>query len=184
MTTKTDFRRYIHILEAHDRAYRIDLPYDKTELSPSMSKETIDLHYGTLHKNYVDKALDGIDYEWNIAGAQLHNKFFEQFRTYYTPNKPSGASRILIEENWSDYDDFRAAFTESALGIKGSGWCYLSTNGEIKIIPNHKATKNIALIVDMWEHAYVLDYGSQKEKYLNNFWRIINWDVVSTRIET
>ena len=88
MTTQSDFRRYIHILEAHDKAYRIDLPYGRDDLDPAMSKETLDLHYGTLHKNYVDKALDGIDYEWNIAGAELHNKFFEQLRAPNTPNKP------------------------------------------------------------------------------------------------
>lgn len=184
MTTTSDFRKYIHILEAHDKAYRIDLPYGREDLAPSMSKETLDLHYGTLHKNYVEKALDGIDYEWNIAGAELHNKFFEQLRAPSTPNKPTGASLALIEENWGDQNDFRRAFTESASSIKGAGWCYLSTKGEIKTIQNHKSTKGIALILDMWEHAFVLDYGSDKQKYINNFWRIVDWNVVNTRIET
>ena len=184
MDSISDFRKYIQILEAHDKAYRIDLPYGRGDLAPAMSKNTLDLHYGILHKNYVDKALDGIDYEWNIAGADLHNKFFEQFRAPSTPSKLTGASQNLIEEKWGDKNDFQRAFEEQALNVKGSGWCYLSTKGEIKTIQNHKSTKGIALIIDMWEHAYVLDYGSKKKDYLKNFWKIVNWEVVNTRIET
>ena len=181
---KNQFRKYIHIVEARDKAYRIDLPYGKDELDPVMSKDTLDLHYGKLHKNYVDKALDGIDYEWNIAGVELHNLFFAQFRAPNTPNKPTDASQLLIKEKWNDYNDFQEIFTEQALNIKGSGWCYLSTKGDIKIIQNHKSTKGVALILDMWEHAWALDYGADKEKYVKKFWKIVDWNVINTRIET
>lgn len=179
----SEFRRYINILEAHDKAFRVDLPYNRGDLAPVMSKATLDLHYGKLHKNYVDKALDGLDYEWNIAGAELHNLLFAQFRAPHTSNKPTGASLLLLEEKWETYEDFQQAFEDAALGIQGSGWCYLSTNGEIKTIPNHKSTKGIVLIADMWEHAYILDYGSDKKKYIENFWKIVDWNIVNARMD-
>src|SRR5690606_20504725 len=96
--------------------------------------------------------------------------------------KPNGASLLLIEDKWNDFDAFKKEFSEVALGIKGSGWCYLSKNGSIKVIPNHKSTKGIALLLDMWEHAYILDYGSDKQKYINSFWKIIDWNKINERI--
>jgi len=184
MTTKTDFRQYIHIIEAHDNAYRIDLPYGRDELAPVLSKDTIDLHYGTLHKNYVDKALAGINYDFSLAGTELHNLYFAQFRAPTSNNRPHGVSLNLIEGEYDDYANFRTTFAEQALAIKGSGWAYLTTKGEIKTIQNHKRTKKVGLIIDMWEHAYILDYGSDKEKYIKNFWRIIDWNIINARIET
>lgn len=178
-----DFRQYIHILEAHDEAYRIDLPYAMHELEPVMSEATLKLHYGTLHKNYVDKALRGENYEFNLAGLELHNLFFAQLRAPTSNNKPHGASLNLIEQEYKNEDDFRRTFTEHALSITGSGWIYLTTKGEIKTIQNHKRTKKVGLIIDMWEHAYLLDYGSDKEKYIKNFWRIIDWNIINARIE-
>lgn len=183
MTTNIDFRQYIHILEAHNEAYRIDLPYKRDELEPVFSKEAIDLHYGTLHKNYVDKALAGINYEFNLAGLELHNLYFAQFRAPISNNRPHGASLNLIEQEYKNEDDFRRTFAEQALSITGSGWSYLTTKGEIKTIQNHKRTKKVGLIIDMWEHAYLPDYGSDKEKYIKNFWRIIDWNIINARIE-
>ena len=183
MTTKTDFRQYIHILEAHEEAYRIDLPYNMDELDPVISENTLQLHYGTLHKNYVEKALAGINYEFNLAGLELHNLFFSQLRAPSANNKPHGASLNLIQGEYNDYANFCATFTEQALAITGSGWAYLTTKGEIKTIQNHKRTKKVGLIIDMWEHAYILDYGSEKDKYVKNFWRIIDWNIINARIE-
>ena len=183
MTTKADFRQYINIIEAHDKAFRIDLPYKRSDLAPVMSKDTLDLHYGTLHKNYVDNALAGINYDYSLAGTELHNLYFAQFRAP-SNNNSYGASLHLIEKEYGSETDFRAEFTEQASNIEGSGWAYLTTKGEIKTIQNHKRTKKVGLIIDMWEHAYILDYGSDKDRYIKNFWRIINWDIINARIET
>jgi Fe-Mn family superoxide dismutase len=68
------------------------------------------------------------------------------------------------------------------MAIQGSGWLYLSTQGEIKTIPNHQVRTDIALLVDWWEHAWALDYQSDKQRYLDNIWRIINWDVINDRL--
>ena len=66
--------------------------------------------------------------------------------------------------------------------IQGSGWIYLSKDGSIKVINNHKIKKDIAFLIDWWEHAWALDYQHDKESYLDNMWRIINWELINNRI--
>ena len=66
--------------------------------------------------------------------------------------------------------------------IQGSGWIYLSKSGQIRTIRNHVKRTDIALLVDMWEHAYNLDYHANKGKYLDNIWRIIDWDAINRRL--
>ena len=66
--------------------------------------------------------------------------------------------------------------------VQGSGWVYLSTDGNIKTIKNHEVKSDILFLVDWWEHSFVLDYGSDKKAYLRNIWKIINWNVISTRL--
>jgi len=68
------------------------------------------------------------------------------------------------------------------MGIQGSGWVYLSTSGDIKTIANHAVRTDICVLIDWWEHAWALDYQADKEKYLDNIWRIINWDICSERL--
>ena len=65
--------------------------------------------------------------------------------------------------------------------LQGSGWVYLAKNGSIKIIRNHQKRTDIVILIDMWEHAFNLDYHADKKKYLDNIWRIMNWDVLSQR---
>ena len=78
--------------------------------------------------------------------------------------------------------DFKEAFKEAAMKIQGSGWIYLSTSGTIKTIANHQVRTDICMLVDWWEHAWALDYQSDKEGYLDNMWKIINWDVCNERL--
>ena len=66
--------------------------------------------------------------------------------------------------------------------IQGSGWLYLAKNGQLKSIKNHQKRTDIVLIIDMWEHSYQQDYGSDKSRYLDNIWRIIDWDAVNRRL--
>jgi len=66
--------------------------------------------------------------------------------------------------------------------VQGSGWIYLSKTGQIKTIRNHAVRSDIALLIDMWEHAYQNDYGSNKKKYLDSIWRIIDWSAVNRRL--
>ncbi len=79
-------------------------------------------------------------------------------------------------------DNFKEKFAKTAMGIQGSGWVYLARNGEIKTIVNHQTRNDIVLLIDWWEHAWSLDYQHDKKKYLENQWKIIDWDIVSARV--
>ena len=168
----------VRIEEAKAHYTQAKLPYDKQDLVPVMSKDTIDYHYGKLYKGYVDKANKGEGGDFQIAGAFLHSLYFPQFKKPSGSNKPTGASKELI----NDFDKFKDDFTKTAMGIQGSGWIYMDTSGTIKTIKDHKVVKNIALLVDWWEHAWALDYQADKAKYLVNTWKIINWNIINDRI--
>ena len=79
-------------------------------------------------------------------------------------------------------EEFKEEIEKTAMSIQGSGWVYMSTTGEIKTIANHAVKKDIAMLIDWWEHAWALDYEHDKAKYLNNIWRIINWETVNARL--
>ena len=179
-------RDYIQLLEASTRPAKLEtnpLPYKKDELEPVMSEATIDYHYENLAKGYAERYnKDEGNSDFNRAGSFLHNIFFPQLQPPKRSNKPKGASLQLIEENFDDYDNFKEAVKTEAMKIQGSGWIYLSTGGEIKTIKNHAVRTDIALLIDWWEHAWALDYQSDKGKYLDNIWKIINWDVVNQRL--
>jgi superoxide dismutase, Fe-Mn family len=159
------------------------LPYKKTELAPVMSKDTLDYHYSELAAGYVKRYNnDEGDLVFNEAGAYLHNTFFPQLMPPKTGNKPTGACEALINKKYGSFNEFKEEFAEVAMKIQGSGWVYMSRSGDIKTIKNHQVKKDIAMIVDWWEHAWSLDYQADKAKYLNNMWKIINWEVVNQRI--
>jgi len=181
MIQTSPFRVLFEKIRAANEIYQIKLPVSTKVLAPVFSQETIDLHYGTLYKNYVKKALAG-EGEFQIAGAKLHTLFFEQFQAPSSSNNPRGISEILITKKFDNYKTFKEEFMQIALDLKGAGWIYLSTSGTIKTINNHKVVDDIAVIVDLWEHSYILDYGADKEKYLTDIWKIINWDIINTRL--
>jgi superoxide dismutase, Fe-Mn family len=188
-----DIRKDIQVLEATTRPVKLEttpLPYTEDALEPVMSKATIDYHYEHLAKGYAKRynadntGNSGGTYvrDFNRAGNFLHNKFFPQLRPPKGRNLPKGPVLALIEDKFGDFDAFKQAFKEAAMKIQGSGWVYLSTGGDIKTIPNHQVRTDICVLVDWWEHAWALDYQADKEKYLDNIWRIIDWDVCNERL--
>lgn len=179
---RNDFRKYITIVESQDSVYKIKMPMALNAASPVLSKENLDLHYNTLYKNYVDNSHKGIGGDFSIAGAQLHTLFFEQLCAVSDSSAPSGAILKLINEKFGKFSDFKKAFKEEALSIHGSGWCYLNKAGKIKVIENHEVRSDVAVIVDMWEHSYIIDYKADKSKYLDNIWKIIDWRIVNARL--
>ena len=159
------------------------LPYTHKALDPVMSADTIEYHYEHLAKGYAKKYNAGEgDANFNRAGSFLHNKFFPQLQAPKGANRPKGAVLELIESKFKTYEDFKEEFKKTAMKIEGSGWVYLSTSGEIKTIKDHAVRTDICVLVDWWEHAFALDYQWDKEKYLDNIWKIINWTVCSERI--
>ena len=162
---------------------QISLRYPLDGLGRSISKQTMSYHYGKLYKAYVDRFNAGEgDPDFNEAGAFLHSIYFSQFTKPKNSNKPTGAVLALIESNHKSWDNFQAVFEKTAMGIQGSGWVYLARDGKIKTITNHAIKQDIVLLIDWWEHAWALDYQADKKGYLNNQWKIIDWDFVNTRL--
>lgn len=178
----SDIRATLTLLESPEKLEQIKLPYSRTALSPVLSGSIIDYHYGKLYKGYVDRynKREG-DRTFNEAGADLHRIYFSQFRSPRS-KAPHGLILDLMNRHYSSYVDFKRAFKEEAMKLQGSGWVYLSKSGQIKTIKNHAKRTDIALIVDMWEHAFNLDYHSDKSKYLDNVWRIMDWDAINSRL--
>jgi Fe-Mn family superoxide dismutase len=181
-----DIRTAVNITEASTRPAKLEttpLPYNAKDLEPVMSRATIDYHYDHLAKGYAQRYNSGQgNADFNRAGSFLHNKFFPQLRAPRATNRPKGAVLQLIEDNFKTWEDFKEAFEETAMKIQGSGWVYLSTGGQIKTIANHAVRTDICVLVDWWEHAWALDYQSDKQSYLRNIWKIIDWDVCNQRL--
>jgi superoxide dismutase, Fe-Mn family len=157
------------------------LPYDANALAPSISEDTINYHYGKLAKTYAERYNKGEgDARFNEAGVFLHNILFQQYQKP-SNNKPKDGILNFIEEHYKSFDKFKEEFAKVAMGIQGSGWVYLARDGKIKTIKNHEIKKDIVLLIDWWEHAWALDYQADKKKYLENQWKIINWDHINVR---
>lgn len=178
-------RDIIQLLEEKAKPQDIEiikLNFEPKEVSPVLSKETLDLHYGKLAHGYAERynKKEG-DKDFNYAGVFLHNLLFTQYREVRDNNKPNGPMLGFIDRHFGSWDDFKDKFEVEAMKIQGSGWVYLAYNGTIKTIKNHEVHDDILLLVDWWEHAWILDYGSEKKKYLKEQWKIINWNVINTR---
>ncbi|GAB3796771.1 superoxide dismutase [Humibacter antri] len=186
-----------------------DLPYDYSALEPNISGRIMELHHDKHHKAYVDGANTALaklaeardtddltninklekDLAFNLAGNVNHTVFW----TNLSPDggdKPAGELGAAIDDFFGSFDKFRAHFTASALGIQGSGWSILAWDslGQKLIIEqlyDHQgnlATATVPLLMlDMWEHAFYLDYQNVKADYVKAFWNITNWADVQGR---
>ena len=186
------------------------LGYQLTDLAPMMSQQTLSCHYGKHFQTYIDNLnrivnnshFEGLDLEdivrkapegplANNAGQVLnHRLFFEQFLPAKDAKHPSGELLFLIEQSFGSFDNMREQMNESAKSFFGSGWTWLTMNEEGKMqvlsLPNgdnplRHGMKPI-LTIDLWEHAYYLDYQNRKADYLVNFWLMVNWHIISMRI--
>ena len=168
-----------------DKLIQLTLPYDRNDLAPVKSKATLDYHYGTLYKAYVDRYNKGEgDDDFNEAGAFLHNIYFGQLQKPEGSNRPYDAILQFIEKHFKTFDLFKNEVEKTAMKIQGSGWVYLARNGEIKTIENHEIRNDIVLLIDWWEHAFSLDYKADKQKYLQNLWKIINWRYINDKLSS
>jgi Fe-Mn family superoxide dismutase len=177
------------ILEAESKREQLEqtkLTISLKDLSPIMSEETLKYHFGKLAKAYVDRynSKEGDD-DFNYGGAKLHNIFFPQLMPVKSSNKPSGSSKKLIDSKWGDFEKFKEEFSKTAMSVQGSGWIYMDSSGNLKVIKNHeyKKSMDIMLLIDWWEHAWALDYQHDKAKYLKNIWKIIDWEVINNRLD-
>lgn len=158
------------------------LTYTLNDLEPVLSKKTLEYHYENLAKNYAKKYNNNEgDEDFNYAGWFLHDIYFAQFRQPQDSGTPNGPVLNLIKRKYGWWKDFKEQFKTEAMKIQGSGWIYLSFDGNIKTIVNHEVRDDILFIIDWWEHSYFLDYGPDKKSYLENTWKIMNWSHINTR---
>jgi len=127
----------------------LPLPYGVNDLSPSISKATIDYHYENLAKTYAKRFNAGEgDPNFNEAGAFLHNILFQQYQEPSDSNDPTGKIAEFIETHYKTFVKFKEEFLKVAMGVQGSGWVYLAKDGKIKTIVNHEIKKDIVVLVD------------------------------------
>lgn len=190
-----------------DMAFELPaLPYEKNALEPHISSETLDYHYGKHHATYVTKLnglVEGTDLESksleeiikSSEGGVFNNAAQVWNHTFYwnclSPNgggEPTGALADAINAKWGSFADFQAAFNDKAVNNFGSSWTWLvkSTDGSLDIVNTSNAETPISgdeltpvLTVDLWEHAYYIDYRNVRPKYLENFWALANWEFAS-----
>lgn len=181
------------------------LPYELDALAPYISKETLEFHYGKHHQAYVtnlNKLIAGTEFEnlsleeiirkstggiFNNAAQVWNHTFYWNGLTPQSSGKPSGALAAAIDATWGSFDAFVEAFTASAAGNFGSGWTWLVKNpdGSLAIVNTSNAGTPLTtdakplLTCDVWEHAYYVDYRNARPKYLENFWKLVNWEFVA-----
>ena len=180
-----NFIRYVSLNEGKTPATLVQtpLPYGVNDLGKSLSKAALDYHYGKLYKAYVDRFNKGEgDADFNEAGAFLHDILFRQYQKPSGNNVPTAISENFINKHFKSFNLFKDAFEKEAMKIQGSGWVYLARDGSIKTIKNHEIRMDIILLIDWWEHAWALDYQADKKGYLNNQWKIINWNLIGSRV--
>lgn len=186
-----------------------ELPYDKGALAPVISAETLEYHHDKHHAAYVanlNKLIEGTEYAGKSleeiittapAGGIFNNAAQVWNHTFYfeglSPNgsgQPDGALADAITGAFGSFDDFRASMTASAAGNFGSGWTWLMKNagGGLEVVNTGNAGNPLTddgtplLAIDVWEHAYYIDYRNARPKYLDAIWGIINWDVVAAQL--
>jgi Fe-Mn family superoxide dismutase len=186
-----------------------ELSYDYSALEPHLSAEILELHHGKHHKAYVDganatfqklvEARSSGDFgtinqleknmAFHLSGHVLHSLFW----TNMTPDgggQPDGELAAAIVEYFGSFDGFRAQLTEAAMNVQGSGWGALSWEpmaGRLIVEQVYDHQGNVGqggpplLVLDMWEHAYYLQYKNVKKDWVEAYWNVVNWANVDER---
>jgi Fe-Mn family superoxide dismutase len=180
-----EIREIIDLLESKNSQTleMVKLPGGMNSFTPVLSSALMQLHYGKLYKGYVTRynAKEG-DCTFNEAGARLHDLYFSQFKTRSASNRPTGRILDMINREYGDFVTFKKAITEECMKVQGSGWVYVNRQGKLKQIKNHRIPSDgIVIIIDMWEHAFQMDYHSDKKKYIDSLWKIMDWSVINQR---
>ncbi len=189
-----------------------NLPYAMDALEPYMSKQTLAFHYGKHHKKYVETLNDLIKgtsldrkslEEIMMATLSKKNKIYNNAaqawnHTFFwnclegKGQKPSTELTKTIKKSFGSLGDFKNEFATEAKDLFGSGWTWLvkDKKGKLKIRSLSNAGNPLVecgetplLTCDVWEHAYYLDYQNERPKFLENFWKIVNWDFLASNLE-
>jgi Fe-Mn family superoxide dismutase len=186
-----------------------ELAYDYGALEPHLSGRILELHHGKHHKAYVDGANTVLErlaharesgdfgsinqleknLAFHLSGHILHSIFWKNLNPA-GGDKPAGALASAIDDNLGSFDAFKSQLTEAAMNVQGSGWGALSWEpvGQRLIVEqvyDHQGNVGQGgpplLVLDMWEHAYYLQYENRKAEWVDAFWELVDWDDVATR---
>ena len=183
-----------------------ELPYDKKALAPIITEETFDYHYGKHHAAYVnnltglvmDSPLSEASVEqiiqeahrtadaplFNNAAQHWNHSFFWHCLSPDGGKAPHGKVGELIDRDFGSFAAFKEQFSATANKLFGCGWAWLAQNkdGRLEILPMKEAHtpltagKTPVLTLDVWEHAYYIDYRNARPQFVEGFWDIVNWD--------
>ncbi|AFZ82770.1 superoxide dismutase [Candidatus Kinetoplastidibacterium crithidiae] len=178
-----------------------DLPYKIDSLSPYISKETLEFHYGKHHQTYINNLnslIQNTEFQemsleeiikkssgaiFNNAAQVWNHNFYWNSICPDSTKKPEGNLADAINQKWGNFESFKLEFNKQAASNFGSGWTWLvkKSDRSLEILNTSNAgtivnSNDKAMITcDVWEHAYYIDYRNARVKYLENFWSIINW---------
>ncbi|MFH1381632.1 MAG: Fe-Mn family superoxide dismutase [Chloroflexota bacterium] len=177
------------------------LSYAKDALAPYISAETLEYHYGKHHAAYVDninRLIKGTEFEsmsleeivqkssggiFNNAAQVWNHTFYWNCLAPQAGGEPTGELAQAITKTFGSFDQFKEKFTNAAVTLFGSGWAWLVKNpdGTLAIEATSNAAnplkdgKKVLLTCDVWEHAYYIDYRNTRAKYVEAFWKLVNW---------
>jgi superoxide dismutase, Fe-Mn family len=190
-----------------------ELPYAYNALEPYISEQQLTIHHDKHHQAYVDaanaiiKLFDesrekGEDFDikakakelsFNVGGHQLHKLFWENMGPAdENGGEPTGKIAEYIKKDFGSFERFKKEFSLAAISAEGSGWAVLTlckNTDRIFILQYEKHNVNVTprwtplMVLDVWEHAYYLDYKNVRPDFVEAFWNIVNWDEVNKRVE-
>jgi Fe-Mn family superoxide dismutase len=186
-----------------------ELPYAKTALAPHISAETLEYHYGKHHAAYVanlNKLIAGTEFAdlsledivkkssggiFNNSAQVWNHSFYWNCLSPKGGGEPSGALADAITKNFTSFAAFKEKLTNAAITQFGSGWAWLVKNpdGSLAVEQTSNAAtplkdgKKPLLTVDVWEHAYYIDYRNARPKYLEAFWNVVNWEFAGANLK-
>ncbi|MCS3455365.1 superoxide dismutase [Fe] [Aeromonas rivuli] len=185
------------------------LPYAINALEPHISQETLEYHHGKHHNTYVvnlNNLVPGTEFEgksleeiiktstggiFNNAAQIWNHTFYWHCLSPNGGNEPTGALADAITKQFGSFAEFKDAFTKSAIGNFGSSWTWLvkKADGTLAIVntsnagcPLTEAGTTPLLTVDLWEHAYYIDFRNMRPKYMETFWTLVNWEFVAKNL--
>ena len=188
-----------------------DLPYDYDALEPHVDEQTMRLHHDKHHQGYVDganAALDALedaresgdygtvkklsrDLAFNASGHLLHSVFWPNMAPESETGEPDRRLASQLEKDFGGVEQFKDHFSAAAKGVEGSGWGILAwepEGGHLLVLQAEKHQNLTAqgvtpiLVLDVWEHAYYLNYQNNRGQYVDNWWNVVNWNDVSERL--
>lgn len=187
------------------------LPYDADSLYPVISKESVEYHFGKHLQAYINnlnsliagtefanKSLEEIIMSapdgpiFNNAGQVLnHTLYFLQFSPSPIKNEPDGKLKDAINNSFGNFENFKKEFSDAATTLFGSGWAWLAANKDGKLVITKESNAGIPLrngmiplmCIDVWEHAYYIDYRNKRTEYIKELWKIIDWNIIEKRFK-